>query len=377
MKCHGIIIGIDQYEIIGSLKGCVNDAMSFDARLGRISKEYLGTIIPLYVNEGYHKQYTPTKSHILAAIQQLKELQIHKDDYIFFFYAGHGLHSEDLGHVILPIDFVPGLISETGLSINFLGDQLRTLGSKNIILILDACRKIHYRKERFEQKGFDKFSKAGIASELNGILTFLSCMMDQYSVEYGTTHPKGLFTYSLLKSWSPDKEDLSFLDLYRKTKAEMASIINAEFLRNNQECSMLAEPIEKADIFIPKWESPTPIGRNTLSISYPIPLTVSKTVNRCQGSYEGEYKDWKNKHIWINLLDQNGNRYLQQPKLTLHRDGSWAQENINVGDNIEYLEVLEADDLGNKYFENKVVNKQYGAFNNPPGIYRLAIVRLS
>ncbi len=126
-----LIVGIDHYDRIGSLSGCVNDAHSVRSVLERHAD---GT-----VNFATPKVFTGTSSaHRLekAALKEaVRELFASDSEIALFYFAGHG-YIEDTG------GFLCGTECRTGDDGLALAEVMALAGrsaAKNKVIILDSC----------------------------------------------------------------------------------------------------------------------------------------------------------------------------------------------------------------------------------------------
>lgn len=126
-----LIVGIDHYEKIGNLSGCVNDAHSVKAMLERHAD---GT-----VNFATPKLLTGTGPGDLVDREELKaavrELYADDADIALFYFAGHGF-IEDTGGYLCTSDSRSG---DDGLPLSDIMTLAANSGAKNKIIILDSC----------------------------------------------------------------------------------------------------------------------------------------------------------------------------------------------------------------------------------------------
>lgn len=125
-----LVVGIDYYEHVTPLFGCVNDAHSVKAILERHADGSVNFDVKLLTGTG--PSDTVTRASIKDAIM---ELFASDDDIALFFFAGHG-HIEQTGGYLMASDSVRG---DEGVS---LGDVLAYANGsrvKNKIVILDSC----------------------------------------------------------------------------------------------------------------------------------------------------------------------------------------------------------------------------------------------
>lgn len=128
MAKRALIVGIDDYDNVNSLSGCVNDANNMKEVLER--------------NEDGSKNYdcrilTSDKLHVSRKFlrQQWTELFENFPDDILFYFSGHGTPT-DVGGYLVTQD---GETDDPGLSMNDLLSLANGSKAKSVILILDCC----------------------------------------------------------------------------------------------------------------------------------------------------------------------------------------------------------------------------------------------
>jgi uncharacterized caspase-like protein len=126
-----LIVGIDHYDHIGPLSGCVNDAHSVKSVLERHAD---GT-----VNFATPKLLTGTSAADRVDRGQLKDAarELFSDDseIALFYFAGHG-YIEDTGGFLCGTDCKSG---DDGFSLAELMTLAGKSPAKNKIVILDSC----------------------------------------------------------------------------------------------------------------------------------------------------------------------------------------------------------------------------------------------
>lgn len=126
-----LIVGIDQYEHIGSLSGCVNDAHSVKSVLERHADGTVNFATPRIMT-GTGPANGVSKSELKDAA---RELFAGDSEIALFYFAGHG-YIEDTGGFLCGSECRTG---DDGLSLA----EVMTLASKspakNKVIILDSC----------------------------------------------------------------------------------------------------------------------------------------------------------------------------------------------------------------------------------------------
>jgi Caspase domain len=128
---HALVIGVDAYENVPSLKKAVNDARAVKSAL-----ETAGFEVQLVEN--------PDQISFLEAIAGFSA-DIGSGDEAIIYYAGHGVEIEGQNY-LLPSD-VPAaaagqeiVLTNRSIAVQDLVDALQARGARISLLILDACR---------------------------------------------------------------------------------------------------------------------------------------------------------------------------------------------------------------------------------------------
>lgn len=125
-----LVIGIDHYDKIPPLFGCVNDAYSVKSVLERHSDGSVNFAVKLMTATG------PTKPIIRKEIKQATEQLFEGDcDVALFYFAGHG-YIESVGGFLCGSDCETG---DDGFSLHELIHIANKSRARNKIIILDSC----------------------------------------------------------------------------------------------------------------------------------------------------------------------------------------------------------------------------------------------
>lgn len=125
-----LIVGVDFYENITSLHGCVNDAYAIKTVLDRHSDgtKNFDTAIEIATGPGATIERKELKSKV-------EELFKDKSDIALFYFSGHG-YVESTGGYLVTSECKDG---DDGLSMNELLEIANTSPARNKIIILDCC----------------------------------------------------------------------------------------------------------------------------------------------------------------------------------------------------------------------------------------------
>ena len=125
-----LCIGIDSYQYVGDLHGCVNDANSVKAALERNGDNTLNFDVRIM-------SATSEASYITRWDMKdaVAELFINDSEIAVFYYAGHGSY-DSLGGYLCTSEVRR---ADEGLSLNDLMEIVSQSPAKNKVIILDSC----------------------------------------------------------------------------------------------------------------------------------------------------------------------------------------------------------------------------------------------
>lgn len=161
-----LIVGIDHYEHVGSLSGCVNDAHAVKAVLERNADGTLNFAAP-QVLTGTGPTQTVLKRELKDAA---RELFAGDAEIALIYFAGHG-HIEDTGGFLCASDSQSG---DDGLSLQELMTFANTSNAKNKVIVLDSCHS--------GVAGNNAIAR-GIAEISDGLTILTASTADQYALE--------------------------------------------------------------------------------------------------------------------------------------------------------------------------------------------------
>lgn len=125
-----LIVGVDYYDHINPLHGCVNDAHSVKAMLDRDSDGQVNFHTKLMTATG--PQQVLSRKELRAAIQELFQ---DKHEIALLYFAGHG-YIEATGGYLCPSDCESG---DDGVPLADIMTMANQSPSENKIVILDSC----------------------------------------------------------------------------------------------------------------------------------------------------------------------------------------------------------------------------------------------
>ncbi|MEU4128177.1 caspase family protein [Streptomyces wuyuanensis] len=126
-----LIVGIDHYDAISPLSGCVNDAHSVKAAIERNADGTLNFPAP-HVLTGTSPTQGVSKKDLKDAVRQLFA---DDSEIALFYFAGHG-YIEDTGGFLCASDCTTG---DDGLALSEVMTLANSSRARNKVIILDSC----------------------------------------------------------------------------------------------------------------------------------------------------------------------------------------------------------------------------------------------
>jgi Caspase domain len=161
-----LIVGIDHYEHLSSLSGCVNDAHSVKAVLERNSDGTLNFADPKVMTSANAAQVV-RKRDLKEAVRELFSDDV---EIALFYFAGHG-YIEDTGGFLCASDAETG---DDGLSLQELMTLANSSRTKNKVIMLDSCHSGVAGNNAITQD---------LAEISNGVTILTASTAEQYALE--------------------------------------------------------------------------------------------------------------------------------------------------------------------------------------------------
>jgi formylglycine-generating enzyme required for sulfatase activity len=141
-KRYALIIGVNRYEDpqINPLLGAANDARAIVEALINYAGFPADQVILLASDQPPERQ--PTRGIILRKLSNLKT-RVPQDGLLLVSFAGHGIQSQDQAFLLALDSQLSGdlaLLRETAINVETLRRNIREMGVRQVIMILDACR---------------------------------------------------------------------------------------------------------------------------------------------------------------------------------------------------------------------------------------------
>ncbi|MBW4646730.1 MAG: GUN4 domain-containing protein [Goleter apudmare HA4340-LM2] len=192
VKNWALVIGINHYDFLQPLKYAKRDAQLMQQLL---CNEVGFERVFLFSDDSPDiggESTRPYRANLLQCLRQLfNNPFMTEEDNFWFFFSGHGIRHADHDY-LMPLDGDPNDIENTGISLSYLTECFGCCGTKNIVMILDACR--HQQKQISEGIG----RQAQQIANQTGVISILSCTPQESSGEIDALQT-GAFTHALLE----------------------------------------------------------------------------------------------------------------------------------------------------------------------------------
>lgn len=178
-----LFLGLNEYDNIGRLNGCANDAQQMYSVLSRHADGRPNFNSRVFVSPGNNL----SKSFIMENVKELFKGDL---EVALFYFAGHGFFNEDINTgFIIPQNYSQK--EDNGIRIDdILEIARRNPKIQNTIIILDCCQS--------GSAGKSSILKGGSSILDEGLTILTACKENEYAVEDGKGH--GLFTKLMLEA---------------------------------------------------------------------------------------------------------------------------------------------------------------------------------
>ncbi|MBQ2620194.1 MAG: right-handed parallel beta-helix repeat-containing protein [Thermoguttaceae bacterium] len=191
-----LLVGIDEYANVPSLKCCVNDMKALKEALRTIGFEEKDVQL-IVTGSGDSLSAVPTKKKIEQKVAEILAAA-QPNDIVFFAFSGHGAR-EDKTDYFCPPFADPDNIEGTCVSITKIMDDLSKCQAKFKWMVVDACR--NNPNNSRDAKAFQV-----IPTPPAGIALFQSCDKGEKSYEENRPGGHGYFTKNLVTALSGEAD---------------------------------------------------------------------------------------------------------------------------------------------------------------------------
>jgi uncharacterized caspase-like protein len=236
MDKWAVIVGVNKYEHVKSLKYCVND-------VSRVKEAFCDLLeFPEdHITELSDASKTkPGRDAIFHELGRISEERVVKpDDLLVFYFTGHGMiNKKDGKDYLLPRSASPYILELTALKMEDVVGLLKKTECNNLVMFIDACREEIGGARGVMSIGED--SKSICAQ--SGIVTFFSCYPKDFSYEISALK-HGSFTYNILEALRiPGCSTVEEIDAFLRTNVPLT---NSKYKKPVQTPYCIVEPTTK------------------------------------------------------------------------------------------------------------------------------------
>ncbi len=244
---QAIVIGINQYEFLQSLRYAKQDALLMENFL----RQEAGFEEVFFFSDDSQprngKSTRPFRNNLLRVLREIFETRFMQDgDNFWFFFSGHGIRYADRDY-LMPSDGDPKDIENTAIPINHVTERLRRCGADNVVLMLDACRNLATKSG----EGIGNQTAAKVRQ--TGVVSIFSCSPSQYSYEIEAIQ-QGAFTKALLDGLGIQGRCATVERLNQYLEHRVPEIVSQHHPNAQQTPYTIAEPVTKSHlILIPQY----------------------------------------------------------------------------------------------------------------------------
>ncbi len=174
-----LLIGVERYEKVVPLQFTVNDVRQLSETLGSYGGYQARHILELTDN-GEAPDSQPYAKTLKERLPQWLAKPATEDSMLVFF-SGHGFQADDGKMYLAPLDFDKSKAAETGLSVEWLRDQIEKCPAKFKLLIIDSC---HAGSEKNVTSDDIAMTAAALGQPFEsvaGVVTLASCKAEEKS----------------------------------------------------------------------------------------------------------------------------------------------------------------------------------------------------
>jgi len=191
-----LLVGTNKYHDskLNNLKFSVNDVSSIydiltDPNRGGFTRDSC----LLMTDRSRKTHLKPIRSNLMSSITSLSQTA-KPDDYILFFFSGHGIEENEKSY-LLPSDARINVLRDTAVSIDWIKTTLQASKAHSKVLILDACH-AGAMKGKSESGRMTKGLHDSLFPATEGFAILSSCKLHEVSYEM-PEKKHGVFSYFL------------------------------------------------------------------------------------------------------------------------------------------------------------------------------------
>jgi hypothetical protein len=249
---YALLIGVSEYDEEAPLPACSADALDvYDALVaGQFDSENVWLLC-----HGNDERISaqPRFEDILDRLDEIKDMSLDPDDTVLFYFTGHGVRAD--GDYLLPPASRRRKLDRTAYTVKeIVDDYLLESGSRQVILMLDACRNEMGSTEKggsSPKRGIGKDTSAyldELDTDRTGVAVLFSCLPEEKSfiIEHPEMGARSSFSKCLADAIrSPEAVTLKEVSDYL---VQTVPRLNRDFNRRPQKPYLVPVPHELENI---------------------------------------------------------------------------------------------------------------------------------
>ncbi len=189
---YALLVGVSEYDEEAPLPACSADALDVYEALvaGQFDSE---NVWLLCHGDDERISAPPRFEDILDRLDEIKDMELDADDTVLFYFSGHGVRAD--GDYLLPPGARRRKLERTAYTVKeIVNDYLLESGSRQVILMLDACRNEMGSTEKSgssPKRGIGKDTATYLEkldTERTGVAVLFSCLPEEKS--FVIEHPE-------------------------------------------------------------------------------------------------------------------------------------------------------------------------------------------
>ena len=191
-KQWALLIGVEKYQRAPPLRYTINDVMQLSKTLSERGGVEPWRILEI-TDDGPSRSRQPWRETLLAEVPRWLARPAPEDEIVVFF-SGHGFRDSDGRMYLAPLDCDAANPAPSGISVEWLREQLSACRARFKLLVLDACHAGSEKGEAVESVGAKDLGER--FRDLPGVFTLASSTGEEKS-QLWEEKQQSLFTYWL------------------------------------------------------------------------------------------------------------------------------------------------------------------------------------
>jgi hypothetical protein len=238
---YALLVGAKGYTKVPPLKWADKDACDVAQALESCGFDRQNMTV---LHDGDEAE-PPVRAQLFHHLGRLKG-RLKPEDLLVFYFSGHGMIQDDDDY-LLPVDASEQSLTYTGAKVGDVVSELRRSGSKQVLLLLDACRNELPTGKGIRSLG--DISAKSIRDDTDGVAAIFSCEGRERSYEIDHDDEgihQSAFTYCLLQAIErPTVNTVKEVADYLRQEVK---VLNGKYNQQPQTPFLVARPDELLDL---------------------------------------------------------------------------------------------------------------------------------